>query len=249
MEFSVFEEYFSASRVERYQVAVGNSKIKTIKLYKANLKVSQAFHPLLGVLEVIIRNRLNDILVEFFNDKDWIINQKSEFMSDPSLRFRHKRSGKIIINDFIKREVEKAETRILKTNSKITSGKIIAEQSFGFWTDFFEVHNYKLLKGKPIQVFNNLPSGYGRKEVNDLLNNIRRFRNRINHNEPICFNKIEIDFSNSLLVYNAIINLLNWIDPELINFTSDIDSVLSTIEKALKLKKPPEKFSEGFHFG
>ncbi len=166
MEFSVFEEYFSASRVERYRVAVGDSKV----------------------------------------------------------------------NDFIKREVEKAENRILKTNSKITSGKIIAEQSLGFWTDFFEVHNYKLLKGKPIQIFKYLPSGYGRKEVNELLNNIRRFRNRINHNEPICFKEDNIDFSNTILVYNSIIKILSWINPDIISFISDIDTVIKNIKQTEKLK-------------
>ncbi len=236
MEFSVFEEYFSASRVERYRVAVGDSKVNTVRLYKANLKVSQAFHHLLGVLEVIIRNRLNDLFIEYFDDKDWIINQKSGFMNDPSLRFKDKRTGEIKINDFIKREVEKAEIRILKTNSKITSGKIIAEQSLGFWTDFFEVHNYKLLKGKPIQIVKYLPSGYGRKEVNELLNNIRRFRNRINHNEPICFKEDNIDFSNTLQVYNSIIKILSWINPDIISFISDIDTVIKNIKQTEKLK-------------
>ena len=232
----MFEEYFSSSRVERYRVAVGDSKVNTVILYKANLKVSQAFHPLLGVLEVIIRNRLNDLFVEYFDDKDWLINQKSGFMNDPSLRFKHKRTGEIKIKDFIKREVEKAETKILKTNSKITSGKIIAEQSFGFWTDFFEVHNYKLLKGKPIQIFKYLPSGYGRKEVNELLNNIRRFRNRVNHNEPICFKDDNIDFSNTLIVYNSIIKILSWINPDIISFISEIDTVIMNIKQTEKIK-------------
>lgn len=65
----------------------------------------------------------------------------------------------------------------------------------GFWTDLFEDHNYKLLQVKPIKIFTKLPRNYGRKEVNEELRKIRLFRNRINHNEPICFYENSIDFS------------------------------------------------------
>ncbi|MFN5704714.1 MAG: Abi family protein [bacterium] len=235
MEIREFRFYFSDYRVKRYLEATANSNTKSINLYKLNLKVSQAFHPLLGVLEVVIRNRIYAVLSLHFKDDDWIINQKNGFMSDSSLRFKHKRTGQIITNDFLKKEVEKAESRILKSKNEISSGKIIAEQSLGFWTDLFEVHNYKLLKGKPIQIFKYLPTGYGRKEVNEEFNKIRRFRNRINHNEPICFIGNNIDFSNTIKVYKSIINLLNWISPDLIAFISNIDKVESLVSQSEEL--------------
>jgi hypothetical protein len=235
MKFKDFKNYFSSARVNRYLLATGNSKSKAIKLYKANLKTAQAFHPLLGVFEVILRNRLNDILASHFSDPNWIMNQKTGFMSDPSLRFTYKRTGQLKTNDFLKREINKAEKRLQKTNTPITSGKIIAEQTLGFWTDLFEVHHYRLLKGKPIQVFNSLPAGHGRKEVNDELDKVRRFRNRINHNEPICFNGNNIDFTEAMEVHKSIINLLTWIDPEIIKLISDIDTVKKIIDKANKM--------------
>jgi hypothetical protein len=232
MKFRDFRQYFSAARINRYLIATGNSTSRAVKLYKANLKASQAFHPLLGVFEVILRNRINDILTSHFTDPDWIINQKSGFMSDPSLRFKHKRTGTYKTNDFLKSEIYKAEKRLNKTGTPITSGKIIAEQTLGFWTDLFEVHHYRLLKGKPIQIFISLPAGHGRKEVNDELDKVRRFRNRINHNEPICFNGNSIDFTETLDVHNSIITLLNWIDPEIVKLITDIDKVKKTITKA-----------------
>lgn len=232
MKFRDFRQYFSASRVNRYLLATGNSTTKAVRLYKANLKTAQAFHPLLGVLEVVLRNRLNDVLSSHFTDPDWIINQKTGFMSHPSLRFTHKRTGLPKTNDYLKSEVNKAERRLLKTRTPITSGKIIAEQTFGFWTDLFEVHHYRLLKGKPIQIFRSLPAGHGRKEVNDELDKVRRFRNRINHNEPICFKGNNIDFTETLEVHQSIINLLIWMDPEIVKFISDIDKVGRTIRRA-----------------
>ncbi len=66
MKFKDFRQYFSAARVNRYLIATGNSTGRAVKLYKANLKTSQAFHPLLGVFEVILRNRFNDILTSQF---------------------------------------------------------------------------------------------------------------------------------------------------------------------------------------
>lgn len=232
MRFRDFRQYFSASRVNRYLIATENSKARAVKLYKANLKTSQAFHPLLGVFEVVLRNRLNDILTSHFTDPDWIINQKTGFMSDPSLRFMYKRTGQQKTNDFLKKEIIKAEKRLQKTRTHITSGKIIAEQTLGFWTDLFEVHHYRLLKGKPIQIFHSLPAGHGRKEVNEELDKVRRFRNRVNHNEPICFNGNNIDFTETLEVYASITNLLSWIDPEIIKLIADIDKVKKTIDKA-----------------
>jgi len=235
MKFKAFRQYFSASRISRYLAATGNSTGRTIKLYKANLKVSQAFHPLLGVFEVVLRNRINDILTAQFTDPDWIINQKTGFMSDPSLRYTHKRTGQVKTNEFLKNEITKAERRLRKTGAPITSGKIIAEQTLGFWTDLFEVHHYKLLRSKPIQIFQSLPARHGRKEVNDELDKVRRFRNRINHNEPICFIGNNIDYTETLEVHNSINKILTWIDPEFIKLIKDLDKVQKTIDTVRKI--------------
>lgn len=225
MKFNDFKTYFSEARVNRYLLACENSTQKALKLYKLNLKTAQAFHPLLGVFEVVLRNRLNDILAAHFTDPDWIVNQKTGFMSDPTLRFTYKKTGQVKTNDFLKQEITKAEKRLHKSHTPITSGKIIAEQTLGFWTDLFEVHHYRLLRGKPIQIFKGLPAGYGRKEVIDELNRVRRFRNRINHNEPICFNGNNIDFTEAMRVHQSIQNILTWIDPEIIKLMASLDKV------------------------
>lgn len=234
MKFSDFTRHFSTVRINRYWIATGKSELKTIKLYKANLEVSQAFHPLLGMVEVVLRNNLNGILSLYFNDPNWITNQKNGFMSDLSLTYIQRQTGKRITNDFLKREIQKIEDKLRKSNVPITSGKIIAEQKFGFWTDLFEIHHYKLLKGKPVQIFHSLPKSYGRKEIMDELTKIRRFRNRINHNEPICFVGNCIDFTETIQVYHSIINILKWIDPQLVKLIADMDKVQETINEATK---------------
>jgi Abi-like protein len=235
MRFDKVRLYISAPRLDRYLLATGNRQTKAVRLYKANLKISQAFLPLLAILEVTLRNRINTILAAHFTDPDWIINQKTGFMIHPSLRFTHSRTGRIVINHFLKDEVEKAERRVRKSHVPITSGKIISELMFGFWTDLFELYHYRILLGRPIQVFTNLPAGHGRREIADALNKIRLFRNRLYHNEPICFNGNVIDFYKAEETYQMILNLFTWIDPELLKWINDVDSVSSKVNSAKKI--------------
>lgn len=232
MLYKDFISHFSELRISSYYIAANNSEEKTIELYKANLKIAAAFHPLIGILEVVLRNRLDTILTLHFRDADWIINQKEGFMSDPSLIFRSKKTGLIKTNDFLKQEISKTEKKLYKAGVKLSSGKVISEQTFSFWTDLFEIYHYRLLKGKPIQIFTELPCGYGRKQIKDHLDNIRRFRNRINHNEPICFKGNKADMAAMLTVYQSIIDILTWIEPALLQFSADLNNVLETVSAA-----------------
>ena len=183
----------------------------------------------------MLRNRLNEILITYFGDTNWIITEKTGFMSDPSLTYFQNRTGKKIIKDFLKTEVKKAEGSLGRAQKTITSHAVIAELTFGFWTELFETYHYKLLEGQPIKIFTNLSQGIGRKEVNEELKKVKRFRNRINHNEPICFVGNRVDFTETMEVYHSIMNILNWIDPELVKFTFEIDKVKETIHRATKI--------------
>jgi hypothetical protein len=235
MKFQKIRQYLSAPRINRYLVASGNNIPKANKLYKANIKVVQAFHPLISLLEVILRNRINDILVAYFTDPDWIQNQKTGFMNHPSLRYRNKHTGNITVNDFLKKEVDRVEKRIRASGKTITSAKIIAEQNFSFWTNMFEVCHFKILHGQPIKIFKTIPKGYGRKDFCYELNKIRSFRNRINHNEPVCFDSHTVSFTYAREVYAAIINIFHSIDPDIIAYIQDIDKVKKTIDAAEKI--------------
>ncbi|MEJ5145996.1 hypothetical protein [Sphingobacterium sp. MYb388] len=85
MKINLRHKYLSRSRYNRYLYATHNHKEKAKRLYNANIRLAQAFHPLLTQFEVILRNSLSNILAAHFIDPDWIINQKNGFMSNPSL--------------------------------------------------------------------------------------------------------------------------------------------------------------------
>ena len=235
MKFEKVRFFVSAPRLDRYLLAVDNRKTKAVKLYKANLRISQAFLPVLAILEVVLRNRLNTILAAHFSDLDWITNQKSGFMIDSTIMRFDKRSRKMVPNHFLREQVEKAEKKLRNARVSITSGKVISEQTLGFWTEFFELAHYRVLLGRPIQIFNHLPAGHGRQKVYDALSNIRLFRNRLYHNEPICFNGNTIDFQKAENIYQSIRDIFSWCDPELLLWIRDVDSINNRISSARKI--------------
>ncbi|PST83083.1 hypothetical protein C7T94_10730 [Pedobacter yulinensis] len=178
MKYQQLEQFISKPRLDRFLIACGNSKTKAQKLYKINLRVSQEPYPLLNLFEIFIRNAINAQMIVQFADADWIVNQKAHFMSNPSLsrsRFQMRHS------------VQNAEAAIRRKGAAVTAGKVIAEQTFGFWTSLFETHHFRLIGGAPLTCFANKPAVENRSSIAAKLNDIRQFRNRVYHNEPICF--------------------------------------------------------------
>ena len=137
-------------------------------------------------------------------------------MSDPSLspsRF------------FLKNSITKAERAIRRRGGTVTPGKVVAEQTLGYWTSLFDTHHYRLIGGVVIHCFPNKPTHINRNLLNQKLNRVREFRNRIYHNEPICFNGNIVDFTEALNIKNEIYELLNWIDVDLTNYVDYFNGI------------------------
>lgn len=191
MNYNNIEKYLSTERLNRYLRACSNSKSQAMSLYRVNLRLSQTFYPVLNLFETILRNALYNEISIHFNDSDWILNQKQHFMLDASLA-RTK--------FFLRNEVIKAEKNIHKRSKKVSAAKIVAEQSFGFWASFFDPHHYKLIAGSIIYAFPYKPAHVNRKTIALMLKDIREFRNRVYHNEPICFKGNNKDFSKAIQI-------------------------------------------------
>jgi hypothetical protein len=216
VEYQKLEYYLSQPRLDRFLIATGNSKSKAQKLYRINLRVAQSFYPVLNLFEIFFRNNVNYQVSSHFANPNWIIAEKNGFMSHPSLT-----SSRF----FLKNSVLKAERLVRRKGGIITPGKIIAEQSFGFWTSLFETHHYRLIGGVVIHCFPNKPPHVNRNILNQKLNNIREFRNRVYHNEPICFQGNTIDFSEARNIKNEIYELLAWIDTDLTGYVDYFNGI------------------------
>jgi Abi-like protein len=226
MRQSLRNIYLSSSRYSRYLIAVGNDTKKAKRLYNANIRLAQAFHPVISQFEVVLRNCIHNRLSVHFNDADWILNQRQGFMNHQSLSFS---------NYFLKACVNKTRNNLIRRNVNVTSGKIISDQTFGFWVAFFLSHHYGLLSGQLIHIFPNKPASENRAHIYDKLDKIKNFRNRVNHCEPLCFSGNAIDCTEAVEIMNLINDLLNWIDPELSDFFSGLDNIQTKVNNILSL--------------
>ncbi len=211
------QQILSVPRFNRYLNACGGDFERSEKLYKWNLRVAMAFHPVLGVFEVFFRNKINDTLTSFFGDPDWMINKRSRL---PFL---------------MNKQIQDVEAKLVKMGGIVTHSKLVADQPFGFWTNCFEKSVYKHLSGSLIHAFPLLPMGLLRKDISGKLNEIRLMRNRINHNDPICFRFNVVDFSFAEHCHNTIYEVINWTDPDLKRFLKDLDKVQLQINRARKI--------------
>ncbi len=227
MNYSKIRKYLSSARLLRYEQVCANDQRKALKLYQANLRLSQAFYPLLSLFEVILRNALNDELINHFSDSDWLKNQRNIFMSHSNLTYTHPRTQRVTINNFLKKSVNK----VLNNNGVgVSHGKIVADLNLGFWSSLFETTHYSILQGVPIRIFSTLPTGINRNHVNQKIKKIRTFRNRIYHNEPIIFNnnpqnQTIIDLTSANQVHNDIKDIFSWLGLEYCVWTKKINDI------------------------
>lgn len=201
-----FKYYISTPRFNVYLAQTNNDFAKAYELYKLNIELSEAFYPILSVLEVSLRNAINETLTSYFQDEFWFKNNLPvEFLP--------------FISD---------ATQKLTTQSKpITSDRIIAELNFGFWNKLFN-RRYTSLLWKPLRlVFKNTPKNLRqRNTIDDVLYRVRTLRNRIYHYEPIFRNPKDIKNQ-----YNEMMTFLTWLDNDLPKLLTDIDRFDSILKK------------------
>lgn len=225
MNFHSLETHLSKPRLHRYFLTCHDQRLAA-ELYKMNMEVAQAFHPLLGTFEVALRNHLSYAVGQYFNDPEWVVNQQSGFMADPRLA-----RG----NFSIQRAVRNAIRNILRCGRKPGTNQIISELMFGFWTELFEPHHYSLVGGSPIHAFAHLPRGTQRVDLLNRLTKVRRFRNRVNHNESVILLNSSVDCLIVRDIHQTLEELLVWIDPDLWNFIKSLDNVDQVIAKCTAL--------------
>jgi hypothetical protein len=233
-DYSKIKKLISSERLKKYEIVCNNCKKKTLKLYQTNLRLSQAFYPILSLYEIVLRNAINEELALFFSDQNWLFNQRNGFMSDPSLTYTDS-NGKTQNNIYLKSSVNEV---IRKNKPFVTHHKIISELKLGYWTSLFDNNHFRVLKGVPRNSFKKLPSKVNRKKLYKKLCDIRDFRNRIYHNEPIIFekdsktNKVLFSLQNSNKAYNDIIEVFEWLDIDFNQWTKRINNIPFELQRA-----------------
>lgn len=157
----------SPARLATYDVLAGGSWEEAFTLYIRNLRLCQAFYTPLQCVEVALRNALHGLMSRQYGQA-W-------FDSD-SLPF------KPIDRDHI----AKAKKTVRNAGYEVTADRLVSSLTFGFWTGLLVGHYDRLLY-QPLlyQAFPNHHAPRNRKALHREFNEIRRFRNRVAHHEPV----------------------------------------------------------------
>ena len=75
MKYEEYEIALSVPRIGKYRLACKGDKNKALILYRYNIKLCQKFYGVLGVLEVVLRNAVNEHFKMKLQDNDWLITQ------------------------------------------------------------------------------------------------------------------------------------------------------------------------------
>lgn len=175
MRYNECEVAFSPARLSRYKAACGGDTRKAMTLYRYNVRLCQKFYAVLSVFEIILRNAIDRHFRAYYNDPNWIEHQLQ--------------TGGMLAYSPKKAETQK-HIRDLTKRGKLTPDKVVAAQSFGFWTYLFNKIPFNAGGKKILDIFPNKQLGLGQKAVYNELQDIKLFRNRIAHHEPICFDML-----------------------------------------------------------
>lgn len=222
MNITKYNLLFSELRVSKYLQACNGDAQGAIAFYKYNIQASQALYPLISVLEVALRNGIDRVLIKHFSDSNWLLTKQHEFAHHHNMVYKDLQ-GKMHSDEFFAGKLKKTEAKLKYHGVTITHGKLLADLTFGFWVKFFDTSAIKLLRGAPLEAFINKPH----KKlalVHSHLNAIVTLRNRIAHNEPICFNSNGNICLTTIESYETnIIEALGWLNTDLKEWSEKIN--------------------------
>lgn len=139
--------------------------------YFWNVALCEALYPSFHIVEVTLRNTLHQALTTAYGTPNWFALHAPVLLAPENAALM-------------------ASRRRLVTDGRIpTPGDVIASLDFGFWTSLFRRSYESILWRRPgllADAFPHLPRGRNpRARLAQRFNEIRRFRNRVFHHEPI----------------------------------------------------------------
>ena len=217
MDYKTSQKLYSVPRMRKYQNACTGDKRKTMQLYRYNLRLCQRFYGALNLLEVMLRNAINEHYIAYYSDPDWIVNQAD--------------CGKLL--EYNKDEIRQTEAGY-RRRGIYNNDKMVASLTMGFWTKLFSKKRYKRGGKTLLQIFPNKRKGKNQADIYKDLTHIREFRNRIAHHEPICFDGIgNISTAFARSHYQLICEYIGYMGQQpdnVIRWTEKPDKILNQID-------------------
>lgn len=229
MKYNEFEEVFSSERVRRYVNACDGKTRLGMTLYRYNLVLSGELLKIISCFEVALRNRINNTL-ELYYGSDWLRDSclPGGIFDTPRTYGTQKIIGKAY--------------KSLIDKDAYTPTRLMTEMEFGVWKYMYSGPQYAATGQKLLSVFPAKPKStqsirIDNKYIFNELDSINKIRNRIAHNEPICFitgmSKKSISFA--LTEYLRIMKLFTWMGIDGQRLLYGIDHVNTACRKILGL--------------
>ena len=169
----------SKDRLFPYVSYTNGDIFKAVLLYERNTLLSQGFYGVLQPLEITFRNSVHRVMTQ-----DW---KRANWYDHPGLlKYREAES------------VKAAKANIVRWNKAITTGRVVAELTFGFWLRLLDTSYEKTIWVPTLyKAFPNMAKP-DRATIFNRLYSIKTLRNRIAHHEPIVFRNLERDYLNAI---------------------------------------------------
>ena len=167
---------FSSNRLNSYKYNSNDSASIVLERYLYNIEVSKSLYPLLSILEISLRNRINEA-IEAVIMQNWLLKEINQ--------------QNILLSNEHNKLLEAKQKLINKGHKNICKDDLIAELSLGFWIHLC-TKKYKTMlwhkQGFFRIVFADYPnfSEFDKlSKVFPILQLMLKLRNRIFHHEII----------------------------------------------------------------
>jgi hypothetical protein len=213
MNSEIYEQLRQTLAPERIE-AYGSSKDEPQLIfarYLLNMALCESLYSPLQFAEIALRNSIHKQLSEHLGTADWYRTTKT-------------------LTPWQHRKIDEAIESLESRAKPVTTGRVVAELTFGFWTGFFNKTQAKNAISQKLvaEVFPNLPRRERTlKAINRRWIQIRDLRNRIFHHERILHWK-DLDQQ-----HQELLEAIHWISPELAELAKTLDRYSQIRESGL----------------
>ena len=195
---------FSAPRFERYLRACGGDWAKALDLYLANIRLSARLFAVISFFEVVLRNAIDAHYGSAGRfGREWLFHQSGPY---GFLAARHCEKSRDSVLEALK-----------KQGQEYTHDKVVAALGFTFWRCLFASKEFAAAGSTLLQIFPKKPHGaqYNHTFVYKRLHLVNDLRNRIAHQDPICFSvENTVSAYQPEVAHQTVLEFLEWLNFE-----------------------------------
>jgi Abi-like protein len=212
-QFTAIIRALHDDRIDRYLPATYGNQEDALRIYLWNCALCEAFYLPLHFAEIVIRNAINNHLIERLGDR-WFENRT--FIK--------------ILNQHYQDDLDDLlQAELLRHGDNLTCHHLVSELSFGFWQHLLTKRFSRIIWATGFKsAFPNLPNSMERQDIYNRIEIIRKWRNRIAHHKPI------FDQGPSAK-YHDLLQLMRWVCHDTANWISSVAKVTAAIDLRPKL--------------